>query len=131
MFLVGRKTKKVENEGTQAQKNKQVSFQLSTKAHARLLILFIGTVAVYLQELMLNRRQNAKAQARKNARAFKELDTTLQVLGINGKQAAVESSDLLLSRKGQRAPSEASRLAQVCPIMQLMMMHFLPATILL
>ena len=67
---------------------------------------------------MLNRRQNAKAQARKNARAFKELDTTLQVLGINGKQASVESSraDLLLSRKGQGAPSEASRLAHVCPI---------------
>ena len=62
---------------------------------------------------MLNRRQNAKAQARKNARAFKELDTTLQVLGINGKQAAVEPSgaDLLPSRKVQRAVSEASRLA--------------------
>ena len=60
---------------------------------------------------MLNRRQNAKAQARKNARAFKELDTTLQVLGINGKQAAAEpsSSDLLISRKIQRAVSEASR----------------------
>ena len=60
---------------------------------------------------MLNRRQNAKAQARKNARAFKELDTTLQVLGINGKQAAVEPSgaDLLASRKVQRAVSEASR----------------------
>lgn len=76
---------------------------------------------------MLNRRQNAKAQARKNARAFKELDTTLQVLGINGKQAAVESSraDALLLRKGQGTPSEASRLAQVCPI-KLLMMHFLP-----
>ena len=63
---------------------------------------------------MLNRRQNAKAQARKNARAFKELDTTLQVLGINGKLAAVEPSgaDLLAPRKVQRAVSEASRLAQ-------------------
>lgn len=62
---------------------------------------------------MLNRRQNARAQARKNARAFKELDTTLQVLGINGKQAAVEPSgaDLLASRRVQRAVSEASRLA--------------------
>ena len=66
---------------------------------------------------MLNRRQNAKAQARKNARAFKELDTTLQVLGINGKQAAVEPSgaDLLASRKVHRAVSEASRLAKQFP----------------
>lgn len=64
---------------------------------------------------MLNRRQNAKAQARKNARAFKELDTTLQVLGINGKQAAVDPSgaDLLASRTVQRAVSEASRLVNV------------------
>lgn len=64
---------------------------------------------------MLNRRQNAKAQARKNARAFKELDTTLQVLGINGKQAAAEpsGSDLLVSRKIQRAVSEASRLVGI------------------
>lgn len=64
---------------------------------------------------MLNRRQSAKAQARKNARAFKELDTTLQVLGINGKQAAVEPSgaDLLALRKVQRAVSEASRLVKI------------------
>lgn len=62
---------------------------------------------------MLNRRQNAKAQARKNARAFKELDTTLQVLGINGKQAALEAAgtDLQASRKVQKAVSEASRSA--------------------
>lgn len=60
---------------------------------------------------MLNRRQNAKSQARKDARAFKELDTTLQVLGINGKQGAVEpaGADLNVSRKVQRPVSEASR----------------------
>ncbi len=64
-----------------------------------------------MQELMLARRQNAKSQARKDARAFKELDTTLQVLGINGKQAAVEptGNDQQASRKIQRAVSEASR----------------------
>ncbi|KAL0044448.1 hypothetical protein WJX82_007178 [Trebouxia sp. C0006] len=82
--LSSKKSKKMEREGTQAQKDKQ--------------------------ELMLTRRQNAKSQARKDARAFKELDTTLQVLGINGKQAAVEptGNDLQASRKIQRAVSEAS-----------------------
>ncbi len=57
---------------------------------------------------MLNRRQNAKSQARKEARAFKELDTTLQVLGINGKQVAAEPTGEA-TRKIQRAASEASR----------------------
>ena len=59
---------------------------------------------------MLNRRQNAKAQARKSARAFKELDTTLQVLGI-GKQAAAEPTDAELQapRPVHRTVSEASR----------------------
>lgn len=36
----------------------------------------------------MQRRQCAKAQARKQARAFKCLDTTVQVLGINAKQEA-------------------------------------------
>ena len=45
LYLAGRKTKKAEKEGTQAQMNKQVSFLLSTKAHARFLILFIAAVA--------------------------------------------------------------------------------------
>ena len=62
---------------------------------------------------MLNRRQNGKAQARKNARAFKELDTTLQVLGINNKQAPAEAPDSghRASRKAHRTISEASRSA--------------------
>ncbi|KAL3148740.1 hypothetical protein ABBQ38_014151 [Trebouxia sp. C0009 RCD-2024] len=106
--LSGRKNKKAEKEGTQAQKNKQVSFCKALACLLHVDRIFNGCLIV--QELMLNRRQNAKAQARKNARAFKELDTTLQVLGINGKQAAAEpsGSDLLASRKIQRPVSEAS-----------------------
>lgn len=38
--MIGRKTKKAGKEGTQAQKNKQVSFSLSTKP---LLILYADT----------------------------------------------------------------------------------------
>lgn len=65
---------------------------------------------------MLSRRQNAKAQARKDARAFKELDTTCQVLGINGKQASAEpaGADAQALHTMQRAVSEASRCALHC-----------------
>ena len=104
----------MEREGTQAQKDKQV-FSYLTLAFACLACtaptVLSSSRIIFMQELMLTRRQNAKSQARKDARAFKELDTTLQVLGINGKQAAVEptGNDLQASRKIQRAVSEASR----------------------
>jgi hypothetical protein len=104
----------MEREGTQAQKDKQV-FSYLTLAFACLACtaptVLSSSRIIFMQELMLTRRQNAKSQARKDARAFKELDTTLQVLGINGKQAAVEptGNDLQTSRKIQRAVSEASR----------------------
>lgn len=104
----------MEREGTQAQKDKQAIFHLTL--HLACLACTAPTklsrsCTTCMQELMLTRRQNAKSQARKDARAFKELDTTLQVLGINGKQAAVEptGNDLQASRKIQRAVSEASR----------------------
>ena len=104
----------MEREGTQAQKDKQAISNLTL--HFACLActappMLSSSCATCMQELMLTRRQNAKSQARKDARAFKELDTTLQVLGINGKQAAVEptGNDLQVSRKIQRAVSEASR----------------------
>ena len=104
----------MEREGTQAQKDKQAICSLTL--HFACLACTARTMLssscdIRMQELMLTRRQNAKSQARKDARAFKELDTTLQVLGINGKQAAVEPTGnaLQVSRKIQRAASEASR----------------------
>lgn len=48
------------------------------------------------------RRQCAKAQARKQARAFKSLDTTVHVLGIHAKQGEQE---------GAGEPAEGSRAA--------------------
>ena len=115
-MVAGKKAKKLEKDGTQAQKNKQVKLHTSSPLlHAvdtvYLSVCLVPNLSALSQELMLNRRQNAKAQARKNARAFKELDTTLQVLGINGKQAALEApaADLQASRKAQKAVSEASR----------------------
>lgn len=48
------------------------------------------------------RRQCAKAQARKQARAFKSLDTTVHVLGIQAKQGEQE---------GHKAAAEGTRAA--------------------
>ena len=45
-----------------------------------------------VQQDNMQRRQCAKAQARKQARAFKCLDTTVQVLGINAKQGSQEAA---------------------------------------
>lgn len=111
----------MEREGTQAQKDKQaisyLNLHFACLACTALTILSSSCI-ICMQELMLTRRQNAKSQARKDARAFKELDTTLQVLGINGKQAAVEptGNDLQASRKIQRVVSEASRYILHCSL---------------
>ena len=111
--LAGKKSKKMEREGTQAQKNKQaifLSFSLQDLSQE------LNLIVAWIQDLMLSRRQNAKAQARKDARAFKELDTTCQVLGINGKQTAMEpaGADAQALHSMQRAVSEASRCALQC-----------------
>lgn len=90
-------------------------FLLACTSYQRLAESLTSLLA-WIQELMLSRRQNAKAQARKDARAFKELDTTCQVLGINGKQASAEpaGADAQALHIMQRAVSEASRCALHC-----------------